>query len=74
MLSRVFKIDVLKCDCGGELRPLGALKDPGEIQRYLKHINEDHLPPTRGPPQYSQNFLEFSADHTKEEGPVIYLD
>lgn len=46
-------------------------KKPAEIERYLKHINEAHLPPPRGPPQYCRNSLEFSEDHIDEECPVI---
>lgn len=31
MLARVFKIDVLKCECGGDIIPLGAAQDPLEV-------------------------------------------
>ena len=35
-LARAFKIDVLKCGyCGGVLKPIAALTDPGAIKRYL---------------------------------------
>ncbi len=30
MLGRVFKLDVLKCVCGGDLKPLGSANDPDE--------------------------------------------
>jgi len=59
MLSRVFKIDVLKCDCGGDLKPLGAVQDPAEVRRYLKHCNIEYDPPPRGPPKLVQDSFEF---------------
>src|SRR5690606_31565456 len=41
MLSKVFGIDVLKCDdCGGELTPVAAVMDSDSVRRYLKYINE----------------------------------
>jgi hypothetical protein len=49
MLSRVFKIDVLKCDCGGDLKPLGAVQDPDQVRKYLKHVNIEYDAPVRGP-------------------------
>ncbi len=42
MLSRVFKIDVPKCDCCGDLRPLCAVQDPDQIRKYLKHVNIEY--------------------------------
>ena len=33
LLGWVFGIDILKCYCGGELKPVAALKDPREITR-----------------------------------------
>ena len=59
MLSRVFKIDVLKCYCGGDLKPLGAVQDPAEVRRYLKHCNIEYDPPPRGPPKLVQDSFEF---------------
>ena len=60
MLSRVFKIDVLKCDCGGDLKPLGAVQDPDQVRKYLKHVNIEYDPPVRGPPRLVQNSFEFA--------------
>jgi hypothetical protein len=59
MLSRVFEIDVLRCDCGGDLKPLGAVQDPVEVGRYLKHCNIEYDPPPRGPPRFVQDGFEF---------------
>ena len=47
VLSRVFGIDVLKCDCGGVFKPIAAIKDEGEARRYLRHVGLDHIPPYR---------------------------
>jgi hypothetical protein len=42
MLSKVFKIDVLKCDCGRDLKLLGAIQDPDQVRKYLKHANIEY--------------------------------
>ena len=34
LLSRVFGIDVLKCECGSELKPVSAILKGDEIKRY----------------------------------------
>ena len=59
MLAQVFKLDVLKCECGGELKPIGAVEDPLQIARYLKHCNIKYDPPVRGPPKLVQDSFEF---------------
>ena len=59
MLARVFKIDVLKCSCGGRLRPICAVTDPDSVRRYLKHMNVEYVPPPRGPPRYTQDAFDF---------------
>ena len=64
MLARVFKVDVLKCECGGELKPIGAVQDPVEVARYLKHSNIEYDPPARGPPKLVQNSFEFDNPAT----------
>ena len=45
MLSRFFGIDALKCDCGGELRPVSAILKGDEVNRYLRHLGLDADPP-----------------------------
>ena len=76
MLSRVFKIDVLKCRCGGEFTPLGAVQDPAEVKRYLKHINMEYDPPPRGPPGHVQGSLDFEQHYDDSDGsePASYPD
>ena len=34
LLSRVFGVDVLKCECGSELKPVSAILKGDEIKRY----------------------------------------
>lgn len=75
MLARVFKIDVLKCDCGGEFTPLGAVQDPAEVRRYLKHINMEYDPPPRGPPGHVQGSLDFEKYYDSDGSePASYPD
>ncbi|TWW08345.1 hypothetical protein E3A20_25270, partial [Planctomyces bekefii] len=76
MLARVFKLDVLKCECGGALAPLGAVQDPVEVKRYLKHINIEYDPPPRGPPGQVQGSLDFEQHDDDSDGSesVFYPD
>ena len=62
MLARVFKIDMLKCECcGGKLRPICAVTESDAIRRYLKSVEIDYEPPPRGPPRYSQESFDFEG-------------
>ena len=45
LLSKVFGIDVLKCECGSELKPVSAILKGEEIKRYLRHLGLDADPP-----------------------------
>ena len=45
MLSRVFGIDVVKRECGSELKPVSAILKGDEIKRYLRHLGLDTDPP-----------------------------
>ena len=45
LLSKVFGVDVLKCDCGSELKPVSAIIKGDEIKRYLRHLGLDADPP-----------------------------
>ena len=38
LLSRVFGVDVLKCECGSELKPVSAIIKGDELKRYLRHL------------------------------------
>ena len=41
----MFGIDVLKCECGSELKPVSAIIKGDEIKRYLRHLGLDADPP-----------------------------
>ena len=45
LLSKAFGIDVLKCECGSELKPVSAILKGDEIKRYLRHLGLDADPP-----------------------------
>ena len=74
LLARVFGIDVLKCPCGGVYKPLGAIKDPHQIVRYLKHVGLPHLPLSRAPPRSQSLWLDFNQDIHDNVIPVICYD
>ena len=74
VLSRVFGIDVLKCDCGGVFKPIAAIKDEEEARRYLRHVGLDHIPPARAPPRGSVHMVDFDQTEDFQEEPVICLD
>jgi hypothetical protein len=64
-LARAFKIDVLKCEaCGGNLVPLGVLKDSAQMTRYLQHVGLDPEPPARAPPRIVQELFDFDQRAT----------
>ena len=74
LLARVFGVDVLKCDCGGAFSPKGALKDPVEIGRYLRHVGLEDRPPARAPPRHQVHELDFKGIDDFEDEAVIYVD
>jgi hypothetical protein len=59
MLSRVFQIDVLKCPCGGELKPIAAIFEQAQIERFLTHINISPRPPPIAPARVVQNEFDW---------------
>ncbi|MDB2447434.1 hypothetical protein N9W79_02280 [bacterium] len=65
MLSRVFGIDVLKCECGSELKPVSAILKGDEVKRYLRHLGLDADPPKIE--EASEQTSLFSGDSYKEE-------
>ena len=55
-LKRVFGIDIEDCSlCGGKVKVLAAIEEPQVIEKILKHLGLDSVPPqlwpARGPPQ-----------------------
>jgi len=61
LLSRVFGIDVLKCECGSELKPVSAILKGDEIKRYLRHLGLDADPP------------ELEETETEDKSVVVSL-
>ena len=41
----MFGVDVLKCACGSELKPVSAILKGDEIKRYHRHLGLDADPP-----------------------------
>ena len=76
LLSRVFKVDVGRCQCGGELRVIAAICNPYEARRYLRHAGLAGEPPARAPPSYESVMLEFdnTADPAVETGSGLTPD
>jgi len=75
MLAHVFKIDVTKCECGGEMRAIGSIMNRDSIVKYLRHVGIDYDPPQRAPPKLRQESFDFDQDITTEEYElVIYRD
>ena len=85
LLSKVFGVDVLKCDCGSELKPVSAILKGDEIKRYLRHLGQDADPPDqeeRETEDKSAGLNLFEADSYEkvcalahpEEFPVINHD
>ncbi len=68
LLSRVFKVDVGRCQCGGELRVIAAICNPDEARRYLRYAGLASEPPARAPPRCESVMLEFdnTADPARE--------
>jgi hypothetical protein len=72
MLARVFKIDVLRCSCGGEMYAVCAVIDPDSIKRYLRHLNIEYEPPPRAPPRRVQESFDFDQSAgAQEDLPTI---
>ena len=53
---------------------MGAIKDPTEVARYLKHVGLVHLPPSRAPPSSQALQLDFDQDVYESDLPVILAD
>jgi hypothetical protein len=55
LLRRVYDIDALKCTCGGRIRIISVIEDPGVIRRILSHLNlpveAPRISPARAPPE-----------------------
>ena len=70
LLSRVFGIDVLKCEYGRELKPVSAIIKGDEIKRYLRHLGLDADPPELEETETEDKIASvslFEADSYEEE-------
>jgi len=63
LLARVFQFDVTVCDrCGGPVKIVAALTDPGSIRRYLEGVGL----PARAPP------IAPARPHAQQEFDMEY--
>ena len=85
LLSKVFGVDVLKCACGSELKPVSAILKGDEIKRYLRHLGLDADPPDLEERETKDKSVTFSLFENSlyegesfevppEEFPVINHD
>ena len=61
LLARVFRIDILRCPCGGRRRVLTMVRDPAAIERILSHLGLLTGFPPRGPPRAVPQSLPFAV-------------
>ena len=63
LLARVFQFDVSVCDrCGGQVKIVAAVTDPGSIRRYLEGVGL----PARAPP------IAVARPHARREFDMDY--
>ena len=71
----MFGIDVLKCECGSELKPVSAILKGDEIKRYLRHLGLDADPPDQEEMETedkSVSFSLFEADSYEKESAQVH--
>ena len=63
LLTRVFSIDAAECpDCGGQMRIIAVLTDPGSIRSYLEGVGLPARPPPIAPARPSeQSEFDYAA-------------
>jgi len=53
-LGRIFEINIIKCPCGGTMRPIATIRDDVELTRVLRHegleVDFPRTKPSRSPP------------------------
>ncbi len=53
LLRRVFDIEMEKCpNCGGQVKVVAAIEEPGAIKKILTHLGLSPHPPPRAPARY----------------------
>ena len=60
----MFGVDVLKCECGSELKPVSAILKGDEIKRYLRHLGLDADPPDLEETETEDKSVTFSLFET----------
>jgi len=60
LLARTFNVDVGTCPkCGEDMEIMGAVQDPEEVRRYLRHVAMKEHPPPIQPARYVQAELAY---------------
>jgi hypothetical protein len=77
-LARIFEILPLRCSlCGGEMRIIALLTDPGAVQSILIHLGAPttapEVAPARGPPLWEQA-VQSHWDDTPAPAPEYVFD
>ena len=57
LLAKVFKIDISKCDCGGNLKIISAIRNPFVIKKILSHLGLSPQPPPIAPARYQEEIF-----------------
>jgi hypothetical protein len=57
LLIRGFKVDVLECPCGGQLKPAAVLSDFSSSGRYLEKMGYEADPPPIQPTHESSSLV-----------------
>jgi hypothetical protein len=71
-LSRVFKVDVLKCEnCGGRLTVLALLTERAVVKKILEHLGLQATGPPKAPARGAAqlDLDERLADELRDERP-----
>ena len=50
LIRRIHESDPLLCDCGAQMKIIAVITVPGVVGTILRHLDQNHLSPGRGPP------------------------
>ncbi|MCP4902398.1 MAG: hypothetical protein GY906_35980 [bacterium] len=50
LIRRIYESDPLLCDCGAAMKIIAIITEPGVVDSILRHLDQMHLSPGRGPP------------------------
>ena len=72
LMQRSFGFDVLACPrCGGQLRLIALIEDPGVIRRILGHLGVPTERPAARPPRAPPMPFERCHDHVDDDIAVV---